>query len=258
MKKIGIYFSGTGNSRIALKEFLDKLVEDYNISSIEDENIKKLIEDSDEIFLSYPIYYSNIPLILRNFIVDNKSIWKGKKVFIIATMGLFSGDGAGCSARLLKKYGANIVGGLHLKMTDCIIDVSLLKKSDVQEEKILEKTIKKINRSANLYRNHKMTKDGLNVFNHIAGLFGQRLWFYKMTNSYKDKPKINREKCINCNKCVKNCPMNNLIIGKSGEISNMKKCTLCYRCVHICQEKAITILGKNIVHKQSNINMDNI
>ena len=29
----------------------------------------------------------------------NPDIWKGKKVFIIATMGLFSGDGAGILAR---------------------------------------------------------------------------------------------------------------------------------------------------------------
>jgi hypothetical protein len=44
-------------------------------------------------------------------------------------MGLFSGDGTGCSARLLKKYGAKIVGGLHIKMPDCIGDVKLLKKT---------------------------------------------------------------------------------------------------------------------------------
>ena len=42
--------------------------------------------------------------------------------FIIATMGLFSGDGAGMLARLLKNYGAIIVGGLHLKMPDSICD----------------------------------------------------------------------------------------------------------------------------------------
>ena len=30
-------------------------------------------------------------------------IWKDKKVICVATMGAFSGDGAGCSARLLKK-----------------------------------------------------------------------------------------------------------------------------------------------------------
>ena len=47
---------------------------------------------------------------------------------MIATMGLFSGDGAGVLARLLKKYGAKITGGLHLKMPDSIADEKVLKR----------------------------------------------------------------------------------------------------------------------------------
>ena len=43
-------------------------------------------------------------------------------------MGLFSGDGSGNLARLLKKYDAVITGGLHLKMPDCISDVKALKR----------------------------------------------------------------------------------------------------------------------------------
>lgn len=42
-------------------------------------------------------------------------------------MGAFSGDGAGCTARLLKKYGAIILGGLHIKMPDSVCDSKLLK-----------------------------------------------------------------------------------------------------------------------------------
>ncbi len=49
-----------------------------------------------------------------------------------------SGDGAGCGARLLKKYGANIIGGLHLKMPDCIGDVKLLKKTLKQNKQLVK------------------------------------------------------------------------------------------------------------------------
>ena len=51
---------------------------------------------------------------VRDFIQENKEIWQGKKVFCMTTMGLFSGDGTGCAARLLKKYGATITGGLAI------------------------------------------------------------------------------------------------------------------------------------------------
>jgi len=53
--------------------------------------------------ISYPVQFSNIPKILQEYIVENQQLWKGKKIFIIATMGIFSGDGAGILARLLKK-----------------------------------------------------------------------------------------------------------------------------------------------------------
>jgi len=54
---------------------------------------------------------------LHNFM--RKSIFLyGKNIFIIVAMGLFSGDGTGCTARLFRKYGADVIGGLHLKMPD--------------------------------------------------------------------------------------------------------------------------------------------
>ena len=77
------------------------------------------------------------PKIVRDFINDNHTIWEKKNIFIIATMGLFSGDGAGLSARLFKKYKAHIWGGLHLKMPDCICDVKALKHSTAQNQQII-------------------------------------------------------------------------------------------------------------------------
>ena len=59
---------------------------------------------------------------LKDFVDDNKDLWSGKNIFVIATMGLFSGDGAGILARRLRQYGAQIQGGLHLKMPDSIAD----------------------------------------------------------------------------------------------------------------------------------------
>ena len=32
---------------------------------------------------------------VKDFIDQNQSLWNGKRIFVIATMGLFSGDGAG-------------------------------------------------------------------------------------------------------------------------------------------------------------------
>ena len=66
--------------------------------------------------MGYPTQFSNAPFMVRDFIKKNGSLWKGKKVFCVSTMGLFSGDGTGCTARILKKYSAEILGGLQIKM----------------------------------------------------------------------------------------------------------------------------------------------
>jgi ferredoxin len=243
-KMLGIYFSGTGNTRYCTEKFLEYYDGSKPIS-IESPDVVNAIRDAKEILLGYPIYYSNIPKILRDFINENCKEFKNKKVFIISTMGLFSGDGAGCSARLLKEHGATIIGGLHLKMPDCIGDEKVLKKPLEKNKQIVLNAEKKIKDTIDILKDGKPSKDGLSIFHQIAGLFGQRLWFYKKTQEYSDKLKIDNDLCIACAKCVQICPMKNITI--SNEIvTGIDKCTLCYRCFSNCPQKAITILGSKV------------
>ena len=65
---IGIYFSGTGNSRYALEVFLKEYDKSVKSFSIEDENVVNQIKSNDEIVISYPVQYSNIPKMLKDCI----------------------------------------------------------------------------------------------------------------------------------------------------------------------------------------------
>lgn len=242
---IGIYFSGTGNTRHCVTEFI-KCFDENNIAvSIETPGLDQIIARQDIIVFGYPIYYSNMPKIVRDFIIKHKKSFRNKTMFIIATMGLFSGDGTGCSARILKKYGAQVIGGLHLKMPDCIGDEKILKKSIEKNKEIVRRAEKKIYDSAKKLKAGAPDREGLNILNHFAGLFGQRLWFYGKTMTYKNKPDIDRHKCIGCGCCAGVCPLKNIEI-KGGKAIAKGKCTLCYRCFSICPEQALTILGKRV------------
>lgn len=245
---IGIYFSGTGNTKFCVDKFLKEYGCSKSSFSIEDSEALERIKNDDEIVMGYPVQYSNIPKILRDYIVNNRYVWKGKNIFIIATMGLFSGDGAGILARLLKNYGAVIVGGLHLKMPDSICDERALKRSFEHNKRIVVKATEKICNCVGNIKNGKPPQEGLGAVNHLAGLFGQRLYFWEKTQKYTDRLKINSLKCIGCGLCERLCPMGNIAV-KNGIAVSGDKCTMCYRCISKCPEQVITLLGKKVIEQ---------
>ena len=119
-KYCAIYLSGTGNTKFCVEKFVKLLDKNAPVFAIEDEAAIPALKNYEHIVLGYPVQYSNAPKMVRDYIVRNAALWKGKRVFCLATMGAFSGDGVGCSARLLKKCGAFVSGGLHLKMPDSV------------------------------------------------------------------------------------------------------------------------------------------
>lgn len=246
---VGIYFSGTGNTKHCSEYLMQLLDEKASSYSIENEKAIDTIRSSDEIIFAYPVYYSYLPKIVHDFIVNNSAIWKGKEIFVVATMGLFSGDGAGCAARLFKKYGAKISGGLHIKMPDCIGDVELLKKPLEENRKIIAKADEKIENASKQILRGKYPKNGLSFISRLIGLFGQRLYFRKKTKRYYGGVKADPAKCIACGLCASICPMNNIEV-KDGAVNFSGKCTMCYRCFSSCPKQAITIIGKQ-VYEQS-------
>ena len=243
-----IYLSGTGNTRHIVNRLLDELGNKGTVRPIESEDVKSAF-DSDELILAYPTMFSNIPYLVRDFINKNQNEWKGKKVFLITTMGLFAGDGTGCAARLLKKHGAVITGGIQIIMPDSISDCKALKKSAEQNKAIVNKAEQRITEIAKQMRAGNYPQEGLSFWAHMAGLFGQRLWFYNKAMSYTDKVKINPDKCIGCGICAKGCPTQNIKL-ENGKAAADNRCTMCYRCINNCPKQAITLLGK-IVYQQA-------
>ena len=146
-----------------------------------------------DIIFAYPIYYSNLPKIVRDFICEILIYGKENVFQLLSTMGLFSGDGAGVSARLFERYGAQVWGGLHLKMPDCICDVKALKCTPAQNKQIVIQAEERIKSAVCNLKNGTPTKDGLGFLCHIAGLLGQRLWFYHKTQEYSNKIQIDTE-----------------------------------------------------------------
>lgn len=86
---VGIYFSGTGNTKHCVNTFVKFINKDSVSIPLESKDSQTYIcNEKDTIVFGYPIQYSNAPIFVRDYITKNKDIFKGKNIFIIATMVL--------------------------------------------------------------------------------------------------------------------------------------------------------------------------
>lgn len=244
---IGIYLSGTGNTKHCIERLTELLDDSAKAMPLESPGMIEEIQKHDTILLGYPTQFSNMPYMVRDFINRNKLLWNGKRILCVATMAAFSGDGAGCAARLLERYGAEILGGLHIRMPDSICDSKLLKKTAEQNRKMVARADQKIELAALKIGQGKYPRDGIGFFSHAIGLLGQRLWFYGKTAGYTDRLKIGGD-CVGCGLCASLCPMKNISV-QGGRAVAGKRCTMCYRCISQCPQKAITLLGRQVTEQ---------
>lgn len=241
---VGIYLSGTGNTRHCVQKLTSLLDTNAACVALENSKTEQAIRKNRFIIFAYPTQFSNAPMFVRDYIKAHPSLWKDKKILCMATMGLFSGDGAGCSARLFKKYGADVVGGLHIQMPDAVCDSKALKKSLAENRRIVIAADRKLEHAAAQIKAGKCPREGLCIFCHIAGLLGQRLWFYRKTQHYSDQLKIHSA-CIGCGQCAKLCPTKNIQMVNGKPVPG-SHCTMCYRCISSCPKQAITLIGNKV------------
>ena len=93
---LGVYLSGTGNTKHCITKFLDMIdpgSEVIALSVSDEDSIVRRIEEHEMVVLAYPTQFSNTPYMIRDFIRRYSGLWSGKQVFCLTTMGAFSGDG---------------------------------------------------------------------------------------------------------------------------------------------------------------------
>ena len=65
---VGIYLSGTGNTKYCIERLLSLIDASAKIIPLENEAAIKEIEKNNTIILAYPIQFSNAPYMVRDFI----------------------------------------------------------------------------------------------------------------------------------------------------------------------------------------------
>ncbi len=240
--KVAIFlFSGTGNTYFIAKKIQDSLIQNGNQCNLftleKTHNDDQLIDDHDVIGLGYPIYGSDVPTIIRNWI-NGLKMHNSKRAFIYCTQMMYSGDGAAYGGRLLEKKGFSIRQQAHFNMPNNITDYKILKpfNSHNLERIDLKKTIQ-VNRFVRYILADKRKKKGSNVISLCLGLL-QRVPYQKLDMKWISNAIKIEGNCILCKKCIELCPVDNFEI-KHGVLVAQNSCILCYRCINHCPVNAL-------------------
>lgn len=238
-----LYFSATGNSKYIAELFSKQMY--ANCHSIEENlDFNNLIGAEESIAFCYPIYFSRVPRIMREFVGRYIESLKGKKLIIFCTQQILSGDGARAFAALFPHGYVEVVYAEHFFMPSNIFPVATDMKKIANSFARSERKMRIVCRNIN---NEITKKRGFNIVSRALGLIQAPLALpieRKANNSVKIA-----DSCSNCGVCVSICPMKNLS-RENGGITHNHNCTVCYRCVNKCPQKAITVVFHGKVRKQ--------
>lgn len=264
--KIKIFtFSGTGNTWWAVNEF-KKLAADRNYdtevcsieqsSDVTEETIIESIKSIDILGFAYPIYGSTIPKIMREFFEKFASIFDNNReklpeegklpdILVIATMMMFSGDGAMMPKKYFTRRGFEFKWAMNVPLTSNI-SIPIFRANPYEKEKIEENKEKSRDKFRKLLGRMKSGKKWLehkwNIPFRLLALTQRATepLLFKLVEFG-----VNKERCIRCLQCVKHCPTNTISYNKEAETFDFSdNCTFCMRCYNLCPEYAITANDK--------------
>lgn len=234
MKTNIYYFSGTGNTfKVAesLKNELEALGSEVGFADIAKGETHT---PADAIVIAYPIYGFNSPLNVIEFV---KALPEDViKVYFLKTSGepLKLNDASSLTlVKTLKRKGYTICGEYHYIMPYNMIfrhtDELASKMLKVSKERV--KTMAKdiadgVSRPIVMPASAKIMRAVCKI-EHKGMAMNGRLY------------KVNKDKCIKCGKCVRNCPKQN-IVYENGKFRFKGDCLGCARCAFTCPTDAIT------------------
>jgi len=240
MKKVLIYyFSGTGNTKLAVdiyKEYFNNHRMEVNVIEIKYPIMDIKLQDADYLGIFYPIHAFNAPKIVLEFIKKFPHV-NDKKYFIVKTSGeplkinnissLYLKDILRCKGyTLTNEYHYIMPYNMIFRHTDLMAykmyeSLCILAKKDVNE------IINGINHKLSYIPFGRVIAFIFRI-EHIGMNINGRFF------------KVDKNKCINCLCCEKNCPTNNIII-KDGKFKFLNNCIMCTRCSFNCPKNAISI-----------------
>lgn len=257
------FFSGTGNTWWVTTKIVSYLklqghkVEVTSIESpeiVDPGNLHKLLVKSDIVGFGYPIYGSDAPKIMLEFISNlpqMAEINNHKPALVYCTELACSGNGSWFLKKRLKKKGFKINWAVHFIMPNNISVPQSPFKFDIPHEilsKFLSKAEKRASKLAQRISSDKKWIQGRNPISKIIG-DGQRFFFRLGYKTLTQKWGIDNHLCNKCMRCINICSVGNIeFVNDIIQFSD--KCNLCMRCYNFCPVQAITYAERSHIKEK--------
>lgn len=234
---IDIYcFTGTGNTLLVAKEFakeLERLGKKVNFFRMEKSDPKS-ININHCLGIAFPVaVFTTFPLVWE--FVKNLPRGNACEVFMLDTLGGFSGGLVGPMKKALLKNSYLPIGAVEIKMPDNLLQV---KDHEKNKSKITIALMKAREYAQKLVAG-KTRWHRLPLLGDIMSLLGRSKYPWRFMGK---KIRIEQDNCIKCGLCAKLCPVNNIEMQDVAIKHN--QCQVCLRCISFCPHNAINFNGK--------------
>ncbi len=242
------YFTGTGNSLVVARDIAERI--NGKLIPIASLVEKKVINtDAGIIGIVFPVYYVDIPVIIKKFAEKLDNI-NNKYIFAACTYGGGAGNSFKSLNRIIRSRGGELSAmyGVHMPQNAFF-------KPWENHSKIYKNSKKKLEI---ISKNICLQKKGMLLSDILAHLilipidmiakFAFRKYLEKTFDTpdlpnekliyMLDKSYSINEKCNGCGICSQVCPVNNIKIMDNRPVW-LKHCENCLACYHWCPDNAI-------------------
>lgn len=228
-KRIVFYFTATGNSLYAAKQFSDT---PFSIPQVLKEN--NLTFEADEIGIVFPDYRAFAPLMVQRFIQE--VTLKAPYLFSIITFGNYDCNVIESWNQFAIRQGVHFNYITTIKMVDNylpVFDMDEQLKMDKQEEAQLKQAVADVLEEKNLIPSltEEERQRCLNVLKRVPELFPV---------SSEALLEVRKSSCNGCGFCVNVCPRKNFSLTDKG-VEHTGDCEFCLACIQNCPQKAIVL-----------------
>lgn len=257
MRFTTFYFSGTGNTEWAVRQFnqlANAAGHDAVMFSIENIDIQDvalltdLVHKSDYIGFANPIYGGNIPPIMRIFIEKLTRVLGDEDIgsvqtYFINTCAYINGFGPVCARKLFRNTAFNLVSYVNIQICNNISRPGL-KTARISAD-ILDGRKEKAKRELSVMVGKLVS--GKRYITGVGPYLIPNIFIRMKTNkliaeNYKELS-VEDKICTKCLQCVRSCPTNS-IKYEENKLKFTPGCTACMRCYNFCTNYAILFDGK--------------